>query len=73
MVGVVTTAGAPPAVVERLNREINAILARPERVKWLEQNAIVCDITTLVEFGAFIGNKIDKLGRIARDANIKQD
>jgi len=69
--GIVTTAGTPPAVVERLNREINTIMASPEMVKWLEQNGIVRDQHTSAEFGAFISSEIDKLGRIARDANIK--
>jgi tripartite-type tricarboxylate transporter receptor subunit TctC len=71
--GIVTTAGTPPAVIERLNREINRIMATPEMVKWAEQNGVVRDITGADEFGAFIVNEIDKLGRIARDANIRLD
>lgn len=69
--GIVTTAGTPPAVIERLNREINKIMASPEMIKWAEQNGVVRDMTTAAEFGDFIRSEVEKLGKIARDANIK--
>jgi tripartite-type tricarboxylate transporter receptor subunit TctC len=69
--GIVTTAGTPPAVVERLNKEINTIMASPDMVKWVEQNGIVRDMTSSSDFGAFIVSEVEKLGRIAREANVK--
>lgn len=69
--GIVTTAGTPPAVIERLNKEINIIMASPEMVKWIEQNGIQRDITGAKEFGAFIESEIEKLGRIAKEADIR--
>ena len=69
--GIVTTAGTPAAVIERLNKEINTIMASPEMIKWVEQNGVVRDMTTAKEFGDFIRSEVDKLGKIARDANIK--
>lgn len=71
--GVVTTAGTPPAVVERLAKEINIIMQSPEAQKWMENNAIIRDITTPADFAAFIRNEVEKLARIAKDANIKVD
>ena len=69
--GVVTTAGTPPAIVERLAREINTIMASPEAQKWIENNAIIRDITTPADYAAFIRNEVDTLAKIAKDANIK--
>ena len=46
-------------------------MASPEMVKWVEQNGVVRDMTTAKEFGDFIRSEVDKLGSIARDANIK--
>ena len=69
--GIVTTAGTPAAVIERLNKEINTIMASPEMIEWVKQNGVVRDMTTAKEFGDFIRSEVDKLGKIARDANIK--
>jgi tripartite-type tricarboxylate transporter receptor subunit TctC len=71
--GVVTTAGTPPAIVERLAKEIDVIMASPEAQKWIENNAIIRDVTTPAAYAAFIRDEVDKLAKIARDANIKVD
>ncbi|MBK8324527.1 MAG: tripartite tricarboxylate transporter substrate binding protein [Betaproteobacteria bacterium] len=71
--GVVTTAGTPRAVVERLAKEIDIIMQSPEAKKWIENNAIIRDITTPDDFAAFIRNEVEKLAKIAKDANIKVD
>ena len=69
--GIVTTAGTPPAIVERLAREINIIMASPEAQAWIANNAIIRDITTPAEYAGFIRAEVDKLAKIAKDANIK--
>ncbi|MCE2945684.1 MAG: Bug family tripartite tricarboxylate transporter substrate binding protein [bacterium] len=69
--GVVTTAGTPPAIVGRINQEINKIMATPEMTRWVQDNAIIRDQSSAAEFAAFIRSEITKLGQIARDANIK--
>jgi tripartite-type tricarboxylate transporter receptor subunit TctC len=71
--GVVTTAGTPPAIVERLAKEIDIIMASPEAQKWMENNAIIRDVTTPAAYATFIRDEVDKLAKIARDANIKVD
>jgi tripartite-type tricarboxylate transporter receptor subunit TctC len=71
--GVVTTAGTPPAVVDRLAKEIDIIMASPDAQKWIENNAIIRDVTTPAAFGVFIKDEVDKLAKIAKDANIKVD
>jgi tripartite-type tricarboxylate transporter receptor subunit TctC len=70
---VVTTAGTPPAIVERLAREINTIMASPEAQAWIANNAIIRDITTPADYASFIRAEVDKLAKIAKDANIKVD
>ena len=71
--GVVTTAGTPPAIVERLAREINTIMASPEAQAWIANNAIIRDITTPADYATFIRAEVEKLAKIAKDANIKVD
>jgi len=69
--GIVTTAGTPPAVVERLNKEINIIMSSPEMAKWIAENGIQRDVTGSQQFTDFIKSEIDKLGRIAKEADIR--
>ena len=71
--GVVTTAGTPPAIVERLAKIIDDFMASAEAQAWIANNAIIRDITTPAEYHAFIRAEVDKLAKIARDANIKVD
>ena len=67
---VVGPAGMPPAVAERLNREIMAIVGTPEgRARLLDMGAEVVGGTP-AEFGAFLRGEVDKIGRVVRDARI---
>ena len=67
---VVGPAGMPPAVAERLNREIMAIAGTPEgRARLLDMGAQVVGGTP-AEFGAFLRQEMDKIGRVVRDARI---
>ena len=63
-------AGVPPAVAERLNREIMAIVGTPEgRARLLDIGAEVVGGTP-AEFGAFLRGEVDKIGRVVREARI---
>ncbi len=67
---VIGPAGMPPAVAERLNREIMAIVGTPEgRARLLDTGAEVVGGTP-AEFGAFLRGEVDKIGRVVRDARI---
>ena len=67
---VVGPAGMPPAVAERLNREIMAIAGTSEgRARLLDMGAEVVGGTP-AEFGAFLRGEVDKIGRVVRDARI---
>ena len=71
--GVLVPAGTPPAIVNRLNGEMNAILKDPEVVKKL--NAAGFDLVggTPEEFAATIKGESDKWAPIIKSANIKID
>ena len=70
---VVGPAGMPPAVAERLNREIMAIAGTPEgRARLLDMGAEVVGGTP-AEFGAFLRGEVDKIGRVVREARISME
>jgi tripartite-type tricarboxylate transporter receptor subunit TctC len=71
--GVLTTAGTPPDVIAKLNREIIAVLAQPEvKEKLMAEGAEVMP-STPEEFGALIVSEIERLGKIARAAKMRVD
>jgi tripartite-type tricarboxylate transporter receptor subunit TctC len=68
--GFITTAGTPPEIVNRLNHEINAILATPamrERMAGLGQEVRAF---TPAQLGALIKEDSDRWGQVVRDNNI---
>jgi tripartite-type tricarboxylate transporter receptor subunit TctC len=71
--GVLTTAGTPPEIISKLNREIVAVLALPDvKDKLVAEGAEVMP-STPEEFGALIVSEIDRLGKIARAAKMRVD
>ncbi len=71
--GVVVPAATPRAIVERLNRELNAILARPEQREALSQLASQPAGGTPEGFRAFIRAETAKWARVVREAKIQQE
>jgi len=68
--GILAPAGTPPAVVDRLNREIRAVLATPEfqqRMAALGQNLVG---NSPQEFGAFLAGEVAKMGEIVKAAGL---
>lgn len=71
--GVAMAAGAPPAAIARLNREVRAFFSTPERTAWRDSVAMQGGLGSPDEFGAFIRGETVKLTEIARAANIKPE
>lgn len=71
--GVFGPAKLPIEIVERLNREINAILRRPDVRDQYERQAFEIDTSTPEELGIFFRNQYDAWGRAVRDAGIKPE
>ena len=65
--------GIPVAIVERLNREINAVLSDPTVKAKLLEIGTVPKIHSPAEFGAFLSAEHEKFGKIIKFANIKPD
>jgi tripartite-type tricarboxylate transporter receptor subunit TctC len=73
IVGVLVPSGTPRDIIERLNREIVAIVALPavrERLAALGFEPIA---STPAEFSARIQAEIAKWAKVIRDANIKPE
>jgi tripartite-type tricarboxylate transporter receptor subunit TctC len=70
-VGILTTAGTPRPVVERLNKEINRIIHLPEVVAQLEKQGVTPTGGTPEEFRAQISREIGEWKEVARAAKIQ--
>ena len=69
---VVTRAGAPRPVVERLNREINLLLSRPDVKVSLEKDGFIIDGGgSPADTVAFIAAEIKKWASLTREAGVR--
>ncbi len=61
----------PPEVIDRLNREVNAILADPASRAQLAGNGSVAFAGTPADFGRYVQDDVDKWAKVVRFAGIK--
>jgi tripartite-type tricarboxylate transporter receptor subunit TctC len=71
--GVVAPAGTPPAVVARLNAEINKALALPEVAQQLAVEGAVPTPTTPQAFGQLIAREIPRWAEVVKAGNVRAD
>ena len=71
--GIIAPAGTPKAVVDRLDKEIAAILASPEIQKRFASEGADADYLGQAEFGKLIVAETAKWGQIIKSANIKAE
>jgi tripartite-type tricarboxylate transporter receptor subunit TctC len=71
LTGFVMPAGTPPAIVEKLHREMAKIGALPEIRERLEKIGFNPVINTPEEFGARIKSEMEKWGKVVHAANLK--
>lgn len=69
--GIGVPARTPPTVIERLNREVNAILQMPELKEAARVEAYTLVGGTPPEFGAYLRGEHAKFARLVKDAGIK--
>ena len=69
--GWLAPAGTPPAIVNRLQAEIAAVLKLPEVHERLARDGLEAIGSTPEQFAAFIRADIAKWGKVVRDAGIK--
>jgi tripartite-type tricarboxylate transporter receptor subunit TctC len=71
--GLVAPIGTPAAVIEGLNKEINAALADPQFKARLASLGGQVFSGTPAEFGKFLGAETEKWGKVVRAANLKPE
>jgi tripartite-type tricarboxylate transporter receptor subunit TctC len=71
--GILAPAGTPAPIVERLDRELKAILASDDVKKRFLDEGVDADYMGPAEFGQYIAQEITQWTRVVRDANIKVD
>jgi tripartite-type tricarboxylate transporter receptor subunit TctC len=70
-VGLFTTAGTPNEIVERLNGELNRILALPDVIEKFTAQGVTPAGSTSAEFRALIASEIRQWTETVRAADIK--
>jgi tripartite-type tricarboxylate transporter receptor subunit TctC len=71
--GIVSPAGTPQAVVAKLNREINAVLASDEVKAQFDKDGAVIVAMSPAEFAQFYASEHEKWGKVVKAANIKPE
>jgi tripartite-type tricarboxylate transporter receptor subunit TctC len=66
-------AGMPPELTQRLNTEINRIMALPDVREKMEAIGVVAANETPERFGAILRADAEKWGRLVKELNIKGD
>jgi tripartite-type tricarboxylate transporter receptor subunit TctC len=69
--GVFVPAGTPPAIVDRLNRDINSLLKDAEAIAQLTNLGFTPVGGTPEQFRKLVADGIDKWGKVVREAKIK--
>jgi tripartite-type tricarboxylate transporter receptor subunit TctC len=71
--GVGAPRGTPPAIIERLNREINAGLNDPGVKAQLAKVSTTPIIFTPAELGAYVASEVEKWGKVVRIAGVRPE
>jgi tripartite-type tricarboxylate transporter receptor subunit TctC len=71
--GLFAPAGTPLAVIESLNREVNAALAMPDIRARLEADNVAVPKNTPAEFADYVKAESVKFEKLIKEANVKVD
>ena len=71
--GLVAPAHTPPAIVTRLNTEINTILRDADAAKQLATEGAEVTVWTPAQFGTMLAENMNKWKTVAREANIRAE
>ena len=71
--GVAAPAGTPQPVIDKLSREINAVLESDEVKKQFDKDGAVIVRRTPAEFTKFYQDEFAKWGKVVQEANIKPE
>jgi tripartite-type tricarboxylate transporter receptor subunit TctC len=71
--GIVAPAGTPQPIVDKLHKELSAVLSSPEAQKQFENEGASVVQMSSAEFGAFMAREMSKWERVVKEANIKAE
>jgi tripartite-type tricarboxylate transporter receptor subunit TctC len=72
-IGMSAPAKTPRAIIDKLNKEINRILALPEVRQRLDSVGLMVEGGTADQFGAFVKAEADRLARLVKAGAIEQE
>ena len=71
--GILAPAGTPGDIVERLNREIVAVVNDPEAQEWLKSRGAVGRTGSVADFSAYIAKDLEKWTRLVKTVGISPE
>ena len=71
--GYVVHAATPPAVISRLNAEINKVLSTPDVRELMRSQGMIAAAGSVEQFAALLKSDGARYSRIAREANVRLD
>ena len=69
--GLFAPAGTPPAVVERLSKEVRAVMESKDVKEFFAAQGFLVGATTPAEFTSFVGSEVKRWGEIVKAGNVK--
>lgn len=69
--GLFAPTGTPPAVIELLNKEVNAIMASPDIKARMEADSMAVARNSPAEFAALVSAEAQKFEKLAKEARLK--
>lgn len=69
--GVMVTGGTPPAIIERLSRDLHATMQEPEVQQMLAGRGVQAEPMTASEFGRFFAEEARTWNKLVQDAGIR--
>jgi tripartite-type tricarboxylate transporter receptor subunit TctC len=71
--GIIAPAGTPPAIVAKLQQEINAVLVQPDVIQQMRRQGFLPVLGSSEDFDKFIKSEQQKWGQVAKRINLKLD
>jgi tripartite-type tricarboxylate transporter receptor subunit TctC len=71
--GILTSAGTPGPIVERLNRELKVVLEDPAFKRKMQDLALEMSWQSPQEFSSFLGAQVKRLGEVVRVSGARLD
>jgi tripartite-type tricarboxylate transporter receptor subunit TctC len=71
--GVGAPRNTPAEIIDKLNKEINAVLSDPEPKRRLAEGGGTVLVGSPADFGKFVGDETEKWAKVIKFANIKPE